>query len=202
VLDRSNVAPTVRQWLLDALDQARIDPWNDKPPIIICEPRSLNGVLRRIAREYGVDIASTNGQCHGFLPTGIAPYLYAGQKVIYLGDYNRAGDDIEANTRKVLGQSVGPLDWQRLLLTAGQIDQYNPPPKWKVDRRDGRSGETYEAEALGQTTLVGILRDHLERLLPDPLAAVLVREEQEREQERRRLRRQPARRRPLELPPA
>jgi hypothetical protein len=134
-----------------------------------------------------VAIASTNGQCHGFLRTGIAPYLYAGQRVLYLGDHNRAGADIEANTRAVLEAAVGPLDWQRLLLTAAQVEQYNPPPKSKTDRRDGRTAQTYEAEALGQTTLVGILRDNLDRLLPAPLAVVRVREQQERESVMRRL---------------
>jgi hypothetical protein len=187
VLDSWITARTVAQWSIDALDRARIDPWGDKPPLIVCESRSLAGVLRPIAQRYAVPIASTNGQCGGFLRTDLAPNMQTGQQVIYLGDYNRAGADIEANTANVLEAAVGGLTWERLALTAAQIEEYNPPAKWKVDGRDGRTGDTYEAEALGQTELVAILRRHLDRLLPEPLAAVQVRERAERDAVRRRL---------------
>ena len=187
VLDSWLTARSIVDWSLDALDRARIDPWNEKPPLILCESRSLAGVLRPIAQIYAVPIASTNGQCGGFLRTDVAPVMHPGCDVVYLGDYNRAGADIEANSRRALESAIGPLVWERLLLTASQIEEYNPPPKWKVDNRDGQAGETYEAEALGQTELIAIFRRHLDSLLPEPIDLVQVREETEREQMRRRL---------------
>jgi hypothetical protein len=110
-----------------------------------------------------------------------------GQDVIYIGDYNRAGADIEANTRRALEVEVGPLAWERLLLTAAQIAEHDPPPKWKTDNRDGRTAQTWEAESIGQAELVAILRRHLDGLIPEQLERVHVRERREREQVRRRL---------------
>jgi hypothetical protein len=187
-------APTVLDWIIEAVERAVIDPWGGMQPLILTESRSLKGVLDPLARSYLADISSTNGQCGGFLRTDIAPNMYKDQHVIYLGDYNRAGGDIEANSRRVLEDIVGPLDWHRLLLTAEQIQQYRPPPKWTVDLRDGQGGATYEAESLGQTRLVAILRDHLDGKLPQPLASVQVREAAEREELLRYLRRRRARR--------
>ena len=53
---------------------------------MLTESRSLAGVLRSVAGEYRVRIAATNGQCGGFLRTGIAPELRPDDRVIYLGD--------------------------------------------------------------------------------------------------------------------
>ena len=45
-----------------------LDRWGGKPaPLILCESRSLAGVLRDLAGRYACPIASTNGQCRGFL---------------------------------------------------------------------------------------------------------------------------------------
>jgi hypothetical protein len=56
---------------------------------------------------YRACIASTNGQCGGFLRTNIAPALQPGDRVIYLGDLDLAGDHIETNTRRVLEREIG-----------------------------------------------------------------------------------------------
>ena len=70
--------------------------------MILTESRSLAGVLRNIAREFRVRIASTNGQVGGFLRTDVAPMLWPGARVLYLGDYDLSGGQIEDNTRGVL----------------------------------------------------------------------------------------------------
>lgn len=36
-------APTIREYLIDTLDVARIDPWGDVKPIVITEARTLSG---------------------------------------------------------------------------------------------------------------------------------------------------------------
>ena len=46
-------------------------------------------------------IAATNGQVGGFLHTDVAPVLNDSARVLYLGDFDLAGNDIEANTRRV-----------------------------------------------------------------------------------------------------
>jgi hypothetical protein len=112
---------TVAEDLLLYLDVALIDPWQGKIPFILTESRSLGGVLRGQVRDYRGRIAATNGQVGGFLHTEVAPRLMVGDRVGYLGDLDLAGDDIEANTRRVLEEILGgKLQWQRLALTREQ----------------------------------------------------------------------------------
>jgi hypothetical protein len=181
-------AESVTGWVENVLDQARLDPWAGKPPLVLTESRSLAGVLRSTAIHYAVRIASTNGQVGGFLHTDIIPRLNEGDRVLYLGDHDLAGNDIEANTRRVLEQEVGPLEWERLALTAEQVEQYNLPTYTKKDRRFKNGGGVHEAvetEALSQQLIVNILTDRLEELLPMKLEAVLEREARQRKALRR-----------------
>ena len=182
-------ARTLREWMLDVLPEARLDPWAGDQPLILTESRSLAGVLRLLAREYGVLIAATNGQCAGFLHTEIAPRLRFEKRVLYLGDLDLSGGQIEQNTQRVLEREAGALRWERLALTQAQVDQYDLPVIVKRDRRysDDHPHEAVETEALSQTTIVEIVRSRLEQLLPEPLATVLEREAQERAKIRRAL---------------
>ena len=52
---------------------------------------------------------------------------------------------------------------------------------FKKDGRDGQVREAWELQALGQATLVEILRAELDDRLPEPLAGVLEREREQRE---------------------
>jgi hypothetical protein len=182
--DSTYADKSVAAWLLGVLGQARINPWDGvRAPVIITESRGVRAALRATAHRYAATITSTNGQCGGFLRTDVAPLLHAGQHVAYLGDWNPAGSAIEANTRRVLERTVGPLDWERLAITDEQAEREGLPPKPGTDRRyaDDRPHVSYEAEALGQGRLTEILAVWLEALLPWPLAAVLEREEPQRE---------------------
>jgi hypothetical protein len=176
--------------LLGFLDIARIDPWRGKVPFLLTESRSLAGVLRVLVRDYRVRIAPTNGQVGGFLHTKVGPILKkVGGCVGYLGDLDLAGDDIEANTRRVLEDIVGrELDWQRLALTAKQVERYDLPKIIKTDKRfkdGGGRHEAVETEALSQTLIVDIVRRWLSRRLPESLDRILVRERRERARLRR-----------------
>ena len=186
-LETSFVHPTVREWVIAVLDsdEPMLDPWwPDRAPMVVTESRSLAGVLRAILHQYRVTFCATNGQVGGFLRTKIAPALEVGDRVIYLGDLDLAGErHIEANTRRVLERLVGPLRWERLALTLDQVRTYNVPPMPKNDRRfkNGRGQhDAYETEALSQTVIVDIVRKRLDELLPEPLEAVLEREHKEK----------------------
>jgi hypothetical protein len=182
-------ATTVAEDLLGFLDIARIDPWKGNIPFLLTESRSLAGVLRGLVRDYRGRIAATNGQVGGFLHTDVGPRLKAGDRVGYLGDLDLAGDDIEANTRRVLEEIVGgKLDWKRLALTRTQVKRYDLPRITKTDKRFKNGGgqhEAVETEALSQTLIVDIVRRWLDRRLPEPLESVLVRERRERARLRR-----------------
>jgi hypothetical protein len=175
-------AASVADYLADTVSLARIDAWGGRPPpMIVTESRSLAGVLDDLARRYLVPISATNGQCGGHLRTEIAPNLCEGQTVLYLGDHDFQGGQIEANTRRVLERIVGPLDWKRLAITAGQV--IGLPVISKPDNRfrPVRYHDAVETEALGQGEIVRIVREHIDGLLPEPLDVVREREGKQRQ---------------------
>jgi hypothetical protein len=176
---------TVKQGVLARLPYINLDPWRGRAPLILCESRSLAGVLRPIIIEHRNRIASTNGQCGGFLRTDIAPLLQPGDEVGYLGDLDLAGGQIEANTRRVLEQEIGgDLSWERLALTEEQVRAYDLPVIIKRDRRyrDDHPHEAVETEAIGQRVLIDILRAWLAARVPEPIGRVQEREARQRRQ--------------------
>ena len=182
-LDDYTGYPTIKEGVLSQHPHIGLDFWRGRAPMNLTESRSLAGVLRHIVVEDRARIASTTGQCGGFLRTNIAPMLRPGDCVIYLGDIDLAGGHIEGNTRHVLEQEIGgPLNWERLALTEEQVAAYSLPVIIKHDRRykDGRPHEAVETEAISQRVLIDILRARLDELLPEPLGRVLERERRQR----------------------
>ena len=152
---------------------------------MLTESRSLAGVLRPVVREYRAHIAATNGQCGGFLRTGIAPQLRPADRVPYLGDLDLSGGQIEDNTRRVLEREIGgALRWERLALTHEEVTAYDLPVITKHDRRykDGKPHEAVETEAISQRVLIELVRARLDKLLPEPLSRVHEREVRQRRQ--------------------
>jgi len=183
---------TITEGVLDRLPCIKLDPWHGDVPLILTESRSLAGCLRPVAIRYCVQIAPTNGQCGGFLHTDIVPILQPEQRVLYLGDLDLCGNDIENNTRRVLErESDETLQWERLALTEEQVEQHNLPRITKTDRRfKGGAGthEAVETEALSQRLILDIVTERLEELLPEPLEHVHERAEEQREEIRQKLR--------------
>jgi hypothetical protein len=182
-LDSYAGSVSIKERLLNLLSVVRIDPWAGDIPLILTESRSLAGVLRNLIIDYCAQIASTNGQVGGFLHTKIVPVLQPAHRILYLGDFDLAGGDIEANTRRVLEREMGELRWERLALTEAHVQEHNLPIIIKHDRRfaDGGEHEAVETEALSQRIIVEIVQKRLDELLPEPLENV-----QEREREQRR----------------
>jgi hypothetical protein len=190
-LDEWAYRATVSAYVLDAVEEARIDAWaGAKPPLIICESRSLAGVLRLIAQAYLCPIASTNGQTRGFLHRNVAPLVKGRRRVLYLGDYDLSGAHIEDNTRKVLSE-YGELEWERVAITGVQVREggYEADAVEKVDRRfkPAYHYRAVETERIGQVPLTRLLRARLDAELPERLADVLEREEEQRVQVREAL---------------
>jgi hypothetical protein len=165
-----------------AMTAGRLDLWDgEPPPLILCESRSLKGVLEKTAGMYLTPIGATNGQAGGFLHAGVLPVLEADpdRPMLYLGDLDVQGGQIEANTRGVLERELGQaLDWTRLAITAEQVAARALTPVSKPDKRykPVRFADAWETEALGQETVVQLLREALDELLPEPLRIVLERE--------------------------
>jgi hypothetical protein len=170
-----------------SLTAGRLDCWDDEPPpLILTESRSLKGVLERTAADYLVPIGATNGQTGGFLYTDVIPLLEEAEdrQVLYLGDLDHQGGQIEDNTRRVLVRELGrDLDWERLAITAEQVAERGLTPVQKADRRyrPARVADAWETEALGQETVVALVRERLDWLLPEALEDVRVREREQKQ---------------------
>ncbi len=181
-------ASTVAEYLRGAVPYARINVWGrELPPLVLCESRSLAGVLSELLARYLTPVASTNGQVGGFLHTDVIPLLRRGpRRVLYLGDFDWQGGQIEENTRAVIEEKTGTrfpdATWRRLALTEQQVKDGNLPVIKKTDRRykPPKTHDAVETEALSQPVLVGMVRDALNALLPEPLDDVLVREGRQR----------------------
>jgi hypothetical protein len=182
-------AQTVYEYVENQLPRARVDLWDgEPPPLILCESRSLAGVLRNIAGIYLAPIAATNGQTGGFLHTDIGPlvghaYVEGGEpvRVLYMGDYDLSGRHIEENTRRVL-EDFADLDWRRIAITGAQVREKGLPEVDKKDNRykPARTFPAVETEALKQTEIQRILREALDGLLPQPLSEVQKVEREQR----------------------
>jgi hypothetical protein len=188
-LDNWRFGRSVYNYVQDTLPLARIDLWDGAPPpLILCESRSLAGVLRDIAGRYLCPLAATNGQVGGFLRTVVAPLVVnqgLPRPVLYFGDLDLSGGHIEMNTRRVLSE-YGALEWTRLAITEAQVREHRLTAMDKVDHRyePPRTSPAVETEALRQPVIQRILTERLDAMLPEPLAVVLEREERERVQVR------------------
>jgi hypothetical protein len=177
-------AGSVTEFLLEEVSLARIDVWDgEKPPLILCESRSLAGALRSIAAEYLCPIASTNGQAGGFLHTSLAPLVRGGRRVFYLGDHDLSGGHIEENTRRVL-ERYGNLEWEKIAITSVQVREHGYEAD-AVEKKDHRYKPprvfwAVETERLGQVSLMHLLRERLDAELSEPLAVLRDREAQQR----------------------
>jgi hypothetical protein len=190
---------SIKEAALSRVHHARLCPWRGRAPTILTESRAVAGVLRKLMIEYAVVVAAVGGHCAGFLRNEIAPELEPGDTVLYVGDGDLQGGQIEEHTREVLEELVGgELNWTRIALTEEQIDRYDLR-QWqimKVDRRYKPSHPNYrgpaiEAEALKQHVLVQIVRDALDALLPETLERVHEREARQRRSILARLRGRP-----------
>ena len=183
-LDNWRYAESVYQYVEDTIDRARIDLWQGgPPPLILCESRSLAGVLRRIAGNYLCPIAATNGQAGGFLRTDIGPLMRqcGKRRILYFGDLDFSGGQIEGHTQDVLSE-FGEFEWSRLGITEEQVEDNELTKIMKTDNRfkPAREFPAVETEALSQEAIQRLLRDALETSVPEPLEVVLEREEAQR----------------------
>jgi hypothetical protein len=185
---------SIKTWGVTSVGYVRLDPWRGRAPLILTESRAVRGALRKLADRYAVRLAPTGGQVAGFLHNKIAPMLNAGDRVLYIGDWDWQGHQIENNALRVLEREVGgDLDWERIALTEEQVDD----PQYglrrlqikKADRRykPVRHHPAVETEALKQQVIVQIVRDRLDAELPEPLETVLERERRQREEVERLL---------------
>ena len=198
-LTRFRTAATVADYVTEAVDSASIDRWGGAPaPLILCESRSLAGTLDALAARYACPIASTNGQARGFLISKVAPSLRPNQRVLYLGDFDWCGRQIEAHSRRTLEQhafggarsTVLPRQWERIALTEQQVREHDLPVISKPDRRyrPTRSLTRWKLKRWGRPASSTRCATRLDELMPEPLDDVLERQALQRDQVAEQLR--------------
>lgn len=170
-----NVRCSSMKEALEAYKQyIQVDPWqlSATRPFVLCESRSLAGVLRSTCNDYGVSLASTNGQSAGFLRTKLAREMNDSSKalhILYCGDWDIGGAAIESNIRTVLGECVQTeFTWERLMITQEQIAKYNLSSIIKTDKRyKGAEGvhEAWECESLSQKTIIELIVERFDEML-------------------------------------
>ena len=183
-------ARTVRDAVIAFTNTSRLDPWDGAPPLVIVESESLAGLFEDDAYEYRVVLVPVRGQCSAsMLFNDVAHYVHGGSEVVlYVGDHDKAGYDIEASARERLEEFTGrALKWERVALTAEQVEANGLPLIPRTDGRDGLTRLVAECEAMPQAQLMALVRDALADLLPEPLDRVHERERIERASVRRQL---------------
>jgi hypothetical protein len=187
----------VNECVDDALKYFSLNPWEPhEPPLILTESKSLALVLETVASRYLCPISGLRGHSNGHLRTKIAPLLWNGRKVLYLGDHDDCGHVIEQRTREILQHETGrELNWTRIGLTEAQIRARGITPIMKTDKRydDKTPRKCWECEALGQSAIFDLVRSALRTLLfrigkGQTLSRVHDRENRERRAAQRKLR--------------
>ena len=119
------------------------------------------------------------------------------RKVLYVGDHELRGpaDQIEANTRRAIEKHTGRQfivgeDWIKIALTERQVKASVRLQRLSITKLDKRykppkEYEAIECEALGQGVLTRLIRQHLDKLLPEPLTTAREREAGQRQQVQR-----------------
>jgi hypothetical protein len=98
-------------------------------------------------------------------------------------------DQIEAHTRRVLERHAEreftAETWRKIALTEEQVRRSPRLRKEEITKFDNRykppkAYQAVECEALKQAPLIAIIRKQFDKLLPEPIDRVLVREQRQR----------------------
>jgi len=172
----------------------RADLWRDAA--LRCEvwveSRSIASVLIDDCDELAVALFPCGGfSSLSFVHSAAEEHNESGDDrplvVLYVGDYDPAGVLIDQALEREMRRHLDPkiaLIFVRIGINPEQIQQYDLPkkPRKAGDLRSLHVAETVEAEAMPANILRRIVRERIERMLPEgALAAAKVAERSERE---------------------
>jgi hypothetical protein len=190
---------SIRDGLIAYLDVIELDPWDGNPPVLAVESRSLRAFFGPLAEEFRIDIVTLGGQAsRGYLANDASVHLRKKTPVLYVGDYDKAGGDIERSAEDRL-RVLAPRwagEWDRVAVTDAQFQEYGINQGLAITKTDGRftrsSGvfQTLEAEGVEQGVLEASVRDDLDARLGTlgvSLDDVKTEEDRQREVARDRL---------------
>lgn len=157
--------------------QFRLPRWNGQKHHveIMIEKEALAGVFSPLVRKYHVNITANRGYSSASEMYRHAQRIRRLQKwykkevhILYFGDHDPSGMDMDRDiAERLLLLSWGtPFTFERLALTMGQIEEYDPPPnpaKLSDSRVMGYIDEfgydSWELDALEPQTLSKLVED-------------------------------------------
>ena len=172
-LGRVAAAPASWENAAEALTALAHQYRSDWPYVEVwAEKAAVAGILEPMVLQYGVTFLA----CRGFASlTAIAESAVRFQGrtgiVLYVGDHDPSGLDMDRDLQERLHRLGADVELQRLALTVEQIDHHQLPPQ-PTKQSDTRTRGyhhrgSWELDALPAEVLQGIVRDGIERLLPD-----------------------------------
>lgn len=163
-----------------AANQFAIDCWagQDNHVEVMVEKAALEGVLRPVCLEEGVNFTSNRGYSSSSTMREIGKRLQRLRRankiihVLYMGDHDPSGIDMTRDVRERLEMfSRGPVEVHRLALNMDQVEQWQPPDNpaklsdARADAYIAQFGESsWELDAVEPTTLGGLVRDQINDL--------------------------------------
>lgn len=169
-----------------AMADAYVEVW--------AESRSIAGVIHGDCNDLAVSLYPAGGFSSITLAYQAAEFINDatgnGEReanVIYIGDYDPAGVLIDKSIEKELRAHLHSdvvLNFHRIAITEDQIERYDLPtkPRKTGDKRALHVKSTVEAEAMPAHILRTMLREAIERYLPDgALEAARIAEQSEQE---------------------
>jgi UDP-glucose 6-dehydrogenase len=168
------------------------DPWGitNKQVLIWLEKDALAELVLDSVGDLYVPLCISRGYSSWTFIYENKDLLNPNTTVLYLGDHDPSGLDIERFTQEAMEHFGLDFSFKRLALTYGQVQEYGllPNPTKKADPRAGEyigryGDECWELDALEPRILQAIVRGAVEAEIDKSLLAEVERKNQERRQE-------------------
>jgi hypothetical protein len=185
--------------LVDGTDYYRRDRQEGQATrlLVWCEAGGMVPQLERVAKPYGVSVASSGGFDSLTVKHTAACRLGGAEpvEVLHVGDYDPSGEcmyDALAEDITAFAEHYGhEVSFTRLAVTPEQVRRYSlptAPPKKSSHQDRKQMTETVQAEALDPATLAGIVEQGIrDRFDLDVYRQAVEREARERDDLRARL---------------
>lgn len=145
---------------------ATLDPWAPNPrPVLIAEGANDMTVVAPIGQDRRLTWVPLGGQAGRTHLRSLLALIDHDAPVGYIGDWNKAGRDIEAAAKRFLLANGWDSTWTRLLVT--EADAATMPVQMVVDGRNGQSEPSVESAAIRQSVQRQRITDWLAVLVPD-----------------------------------
>lgn len=160
--------------------QFRHNLWDTQDCYVECwiEKDALVGVIEGVCAEMDVPYFACRGYTSQSEMWAAAQRFLEREKcgkhtvILHLGDHDPSGIDMTRDIQDRLSLFGSSVEIDRIALLKSQIDKYQPPPNFAKatdaryeSYRELYGDESWELDALEPSTIVGLISDHLRRLM-------------------------------------